>query len=81
MIKKFVLGWVCSTITGVYAHPSELETELSVSFSFALFSSSPQHANVQVFICEANDGFEKPSPFTIFQAGVFRPQTVSTSEQ
>lgn len=30
-----------STITGVYAHPAELETELSVSFSFALFSFSP----------------------------------------
>ena len=27
-----------STITGVYEHPDERETELSVSFSFALFS-------------------------------------------
>ena len=29
---------VTSTITGVYEHPDERETELSVSFSFALFS-------------------------------------------
>ncbi len=65
-------GAYSSTTRDVYAHPSELETELSVSFSFALFSSVTTFPVCTTVLCLTGD---KSSPFTIWQGGVFRPQT------